>query len=433
LTAINEIRPTSEHKMKDYRPPRTVENRYESGSEDAVADALLTLVQQVHGVDKPPRFRVHPMSQYNVFISYSSQDRPWAERLRDSLAGHGLQVYFDRDSLRDGDGWEKQLEGGLKHADHLVCLWSQKACNSAWVNRELAQFRAKAPAAGGDAKLLIVQLDDRPNAYGSTQQIAVPALKEAYANAANPITDEAWGRLVDRLVAGVNHSTNTLEVPVALLTLTRDQAQTLTPDLRARLKRDLGLDDEALAARYGQDRLDWRPFGTTTTIRQVLEVARSDLNHWLTPQSIAWHLPGPTFWTEVKAARDFAARMASSRLGAVVIDPVAMLVVGLPGKLGHFDRCLHCENVAFIAVPPAPASAQEGLFHDWLGEFAPSTFERYFEPPLPDMQAPHARYGVGLGDVGQVRRLLQRSVGDHLRKGLRDGGPRNPITSFGAP
>jgi hypothetical protein len=374
------------------------------------------------------------MSKYNVFISYSSQDLPWADRLYASLVGRGLHVYFDRKSLRDGDGWEAQLELGLKQADHLVCLWSQKAYNSPWVHRELGQFRAmKEAPASRDAKLLIVQLDNREGAYGGTQQIAEPALKSAYADPEQPLPHAVWDSLVDRLVNNVHDAGATLQVPVALLTLTSTEAQTLTPDLRDRLKRDLGLDDNALATRYGSDRLDWRPFGPDTTIRQALDVARTDLNGWLASQSIAWHLPDQSFWTENKAVRDFAARMANSRLGAVIIDPVAMLVPGMQGKLGFFNRCLSCENVAFIALPTAPASAQEARFHHWLSEFASSTFEPYLEPPTPGEQVPHARYGVGLGDVGQVRRLLQRSVGDHLRRSPRDSTPRNPITSFGAP
>lgn len=375
------------------------------------------------------------MSKYNVFISYSRLDLAWATRLHSSLTGRGLQVYFDIHSLRDGDGWETQLEQGLKHADHLVCLWSQKAYDSPWVHRELAQFRAKAQAVAGEGKVLIVQLDDRANAYGGTQQIADPALKAAYADPQQPLSHMAWDQLVDRLEKNVLDSGATLQVPIALLTLTSAEAQTLSPSQRVQLKQDLGIDDQALATRYGSDRLEWRPFGPHKTIHQTLVEMRADLNQWLAPQSINWQMPEPTFWTDNKVVREFAACMASSRLGAVVIDPVAMLLPDMLGRLGFFNRCLQCENVAFIALPPEQASAQEGRFHKWLSDFAPSTFDAYLEPPPLVDPVPHARYGVnlGLGDVGQVRRLLQRSLGDHLRRGSRDGGPRNPITSFSAP
>ena len=73
------------------------------------------------------------MSQYDVFISYASADRPWAERLYDSLVGRGLNPFIDRQSLRDGIGWEAQLELGLRNSEHMVCLWSEAAYNSEWV------------------------------------------------------------------------------------------------------------------------------------------------------------------------------------------------------------------------------------------------------------------------------------------------------------
>jgi hypothetical protein len=375
------------------------------------------------------------MSKYNVFISYSRLDLAWATRLHASLKGRGLQVYFDIDSLRDGDGWETQLEQGLKHADRLVCRWSQKAYDSPWVHRELAQFRAKAQAVAGEGKVLIVQLDDRANAYGGTQQILDPALKAAYADAQQPISNADWGRIIDRLDRSVRDTGATLQVPVALLTLTSAEAQTLSAGQRYKMQQDLGIDSQALTTRYGSDRLDWRPFGPAKTILDTLEESLTDLNRWLAPQSIAWQLPDDAFWTDNNVVRAFAARMASSRLGAVIVDPVALLMPEMLGRLGFFSRCLQCENVAFIALPPEPASTQEGRFHKWLSDYASNTFDGYLEPPRLEDPVPHARYGVslGLGDVGQVRRLLQRSVGDHLRRGSRDGGPRNPITSFGAP
>ena len=171
-----------------------------------------------------------PMSKYNVFLSYSRQDLVWADRLHSSLKARGLQVYFDMASLRDGDGWETQLEQGLKHADHLVCLWSQNAYDSPWVHRELAQFRAKAQAAPGEGKVLIVQLDDRANAYGGTQQILDPALKTAYANAQQPLSEVAWTQITDRLEKSVRDTGATLQVPIAMLTLTSADAQTLSAD-----------------------------------------------------------------------------------------------------------------------------------------------------------------------------------------------------------
>lgn len=370
------------------------------------------------------------MSQYDVFISYSSADRPWAERLYDGLVGRGLAPFFDKSSLRDGDGWEKQLEHGLRNAEHMVCLWSGAAYDSEWVQNELGSFRSSLLANKGASKLLIVRLDDRRNTFGSTQQIDVAEIKAAYADQALPLHDTVWSALIDRVAKALRQALATVEIPLVLLTLTKEQACGIGGVDRATLQKQLGLDDAALADRYGTGPRDWRPFGTATTIGTILDRSRDELNRWLAPESMSWDAPGENFWTDTDAAREFARRMANGKLGAIVIDPVAMLVADVQSKLGLFTACLHCENVAIIAVPTTPAPEQDGRLRGWLGKFAATLFNDYLEPPQLTQQMPHARYGVGLGDAGEVRRLLQRSVGDFLRKARKDAGPRNPITGF---
>jgi len=371
------------------------------------------------------------MAQHDVFISYSSQDRPWAERLHKSLVGRGLKPFFDQDSLRDGQGWEAQLNAGLREADHMVCLWSANAYASEWVQNELGAFRAAIVGNKSDSKLLIVRLDDRRNPFSSTQQIDIAEIKTAYAQSPpTPPDGPEWIGLVDRVVKALRQATATIEIPLVLLTLTQDQAQDIGPNERAVLKARLGIDEAALAARYGTEHLQWHPFGPTKTIGKILDEARGELNKWLAPETVDWDLPGDQFWSDYNAARDFARRMANCRLGAIVIDPVAMLVANVQAKLGLFTACLNCENVAIIAVPIAPAPELDDRFRGWLGEFAATLFDTYLEPPRLSDPMPNARYGVGVGDAGEVRRLLQRSVGDFLRKTRKEGTSKNPITGY---
>lgn len=51
--------------------------------------------------------------KYDVLISYSSTDRPWAKQLADDLAARNLKVFHDRTSLDAGDP-EKIVARGLK-------------------------------------------------------------------------------------------------------------------------------------------------------------------------------------------------------------------------------------------------------------------------------------------------------------------------------
>lgn len=372
------------------------------------------------------------MSQFNVFLSYASPDRAWAQRLHQSLVGRGISVFFDKDSLRDGEGWEDQLNAGLSQADHLLCLWSARAFESEWVQTELGTFRAGRMAQPGKGKLLMVRLDERKSAFSSVQQIDLPALRAAYAAPEAPMAETDWRAFVDRVAKDLQLARAGIAIPLVLFTLSQAQAEALGPADRAKLLARLGLDEAALATRYGADPMAWRPFGGDS-MGTLLDTARHDLNQWLAPESMDWELPSDTFWTDASAARDFARRMANCRLGAIVIDPVAMLVADVQGRLGFFNACLHCENVAIIAVPTGPVPAHEDRLRNWLGEFAATLFDTYLEPPRSSENLPNARYGVGLGDAAEMRRLVQRSVADFLRRARREGGAaRNPFTGFDA-
>jgi TIR domain len=370
---------------------------------------------------------------YDVFISYASPDRAWAQRLHQGLVGRGLTVFFDKNSLRDGEGWETQLNTGISQARHMVCLWSARAYDSAWVQNELGAFRSRLLAQPGQSKLLLLRLDERAGAFDSVQQIVEPALRAAYARPDQAIDEADWLAVVERVAQGLLVARAGLSIPLVLFTLTQAQADALGPADRAKLQARLGLDEAALATRYGTDQLAWRPFGGDS-MGVLLNQAREELNKWLAPQTLDWELPGDTFWTQASSARDFARRMANCRLGAIVVDPVAMLVADVQGRMGFFNSCLQYENVTIIAMPTAPVPAHEDRLRNWLGEFAATLFDTYLEPPRAAEHLPSARYGVGPGDALELRRLMQRSVADFLRRALREGGAtKNPITSFGTP
>jgi TolB-like protein/Tfp pilus assembly protein PilF len=44
-----------------------------------------------------------------VFLSYASEDAPAAQRIADALRAAGIEVWFDREKLRGGDAWDRQI------------------------------------------------------------------------------------------------------------------------------------------------------------------------------------------------------------------------------------------------------------------------------------------------------------------------------------
>ena len=76
----------------------------------------------------------------NVFISHSSADNDWAEKIYVWLDEDGHNVFLDRD-LTDGivvgDDWERRLYERLRWADAVVCVVSEPYVESMWCAAEI--------------------------------------------------------------------------------------------------------------------------------------------------------------------------------------------------------------------------------------------------------------------------------------------------------
>jgi len=59
-----------------------------------------------------------------IFLSYSSHDESAAERIRDALTAHGLEVWFDRNELRGGDAWDASIRKQIKECALFVPIVS---------------------------------------------------------------------------------------------------------------------------------------------------------------------------------------------------------------------------------------------------------------------------------------------------------------------
>src|SRR5215204_1533916 len=93
----------------------------------------------------------------DLFISYSSHDRPWAERLFDDLKTRfpTIRIFWDRASIAPGANWSQELRDNAKQATHFAFFWSAKAKASHEVGPEIETFRANAeinPTADGKTK-----------------------------------------------------------------------------------------------------------------------------------------------------------------------------------------------------------------------------------------------------------------------------------------
>ena len=72
-----------------------------------------------------------------VFISYSHHDKTFARKLAGVLEGRGMKVWWDYDSLKGGQDWQKELELGIKQCDFFLVILTPEAVDSEWVGNEI--------------------------------------------------------------------------------------------------------------------------------------------------------------------------------------------------------------------------------------------------------------------------------------------------------
>jgi len=74
----------------------------------------------------------------DVFLSYSSEDRPTAQAIAQALSARGMSVWWDR-SIRAGEDFFDVIESQLDLATCVVVLWSKASVASRWVRAEATE------------------------------------------------------------------------------------------------------------------------------------------------------------------------------------------------------------------------------------------------------------------------------------------------------
>lgn len=73
----------------------------------------------------------------HVFISYSTHDADYANRLADSLRTEGLNVWIDNTQLRSSEDWWRAIVLAIDACSAFVVLLSPHSDRSKWVQREI--------------------------------------------------------------------------------------------------------------------------------------------------------------------------------------------------------------------------------------------------------------------------------------------------------
>ena len=78
-----------------------------------------------------------PIQFYSCFISYSSKDQTFAERLYDDLQSEGVRCWFAPEDMRIGDRIRPTIEQSIRSYDKLLIVLSQHSIDSDWVEKEV--------------------------------------------------------------------------------------------------------------------------------------------------------------------------------------------------------------------------------------------------------------------------------------------------------
>jgi hypothetical protein len=99
---------------------------------------------------------------YDVFLSYSPQDKEWVSSFAAALREHGVRTWFDVHDLAPGERWQEKIQDALRESRALIVVLSPDSVRSPSTFFELG-------AAVADRKRII------PVLRGDIEPTSVPA------------------------------------------------------------------------------------------------------------------------------------------------------------------------------------------------------------------------------------------------------------------
>jgi hypothetical protein len=103
---------------------------------------------------------MQPIQFYSCFISYSSKDQEFAERLHADLQAKGVRVWFAPHDLPIGARIRPSIDESIRIHDKLLLVLSEHSISSQWVEQEVETALSREREQGGKTILFPVRLDD---------------------------------------------------------------------------------------------------------------------------------------------------------------------------------------------------------------------------------------------------------------------------------
>lgn len=102
---------------------------------------------------------MEPIQFYSCFISYSSKDQEFAERLYADLQSQGVRCWFASEDMKIGDRIRPEIDEAIRVHDKLLLVLTESSVKSAWVEKEVETAFEKERKQGRTV-LFPIRLDD---------------------------------------------------------------------------------------------------------------------------------------------------------------------------------------------------------------------------------------------------------------------------------
>jgi hypothetical protein len=94
-------------------------------------------------IDFVRQMGLRPIEFYSCFISYSTKDQEFAERLHADLQAKGVRCWFAPEEMKGGRKLHEQIDEAIRLHDKLLLILSEHSMSSNWVKTEIANARER--------------------------------------------------------------------------------------------------------------------------------------------------------------------------------------------------------------------------------------------------------------------------------------------------
>lgn len=88
-------------------------------------------------IDYLPSLLNQPSQYYSCFISYSSKNQEFADRLHADLQNNGVRCWLASEDLKIGDKIRSAIDDAIKLREKLLIVLSEQSISSTWVEKEV--------------------------------------------------------------------------------------------------------------------------------------------------------------------------------------------------------------------------------------------------------------------------------------------------------